>query len=364
MLDLAARAALRAQGRVEPNPLVGCVIADAEGRVLAVGHHRRFGGPHAEAEALASARARGVNIRGATVYVTLEPCNHHGKTPPCARALIDAGVGEVVIAREDPHHLAKGGSAALRAAGIRVRLSTASDLATRLADPFITRATLDRPWVIAKWAQSVDGRVATRAGDSKWISGERSRALVHRWRSRVDCVLTGAGTALADDPLLTARTPRPARRIPIRAVVDPSLRTSGESNLVRTARNVPLVLFCGRDVATSPRADALRSAGATVVPLPGMDDGLDLAHGLRWLASERDATNVLVEAGPRLVGSLLRQGLVDELRVFVAPILLADAEALPPAFASPLDRIADAARLKPTLVKRIGEDTLLAFRAR
>lgn len=372
MLDLAARAAVRARGLVEPNPLVGCVLADAHGRVLAVAHHRRFGGPHAEAEALAAARARGISIRGATAYVTLEPCNHQGKTPPCSRALIDAGVAEAVIARPDPNPLARGGADALRAAGLRVRFTDASPNATRLAQPFVKRVTNGLPWVIAKLAQSIDGRIATRTGDSKWISGERSRALVHRWRSRVDVILTGVGTVLADDPLLTARLPRGAapRRVALRAVVDPALRTPTTSHLARTARDVPLVLCCAEDAARSARAEALRALGATVVATPAIgashtaaDRSLDLAHALRWFAHERDATNVLVEAGPRLAGSLMEAGLVDECRVFVAPLLLGDPAATPAATIGPLERIADARRFLPDPPRRVGDDALLVFRA-
>ena len=371
MLDIAARAARRAQGRVEPNPLVGCVLADAHGRVLAIGHHERFGEPHAEVNALRAAEREGIDPRGATAFVTLEPCNHQGKTPPCARALIDAGVAEVVIARADPNPLARGGADALRAAGIRVRFTDASANAIRLTDPVAKRIETGLPWVIAKWAQSIDGRIATRTGDSKWISGERSRACVHRWRSRVDVVLTGIGTVLADDPRLDARTGRTPRRIAIRAVVDPAVRTPPASQLARTAREIPVALFCAEDHASAPRAQTLRGMGVEVIPVPQLAESprgraprLDLAHAVRWLAVERNASNVLVEAGPGVVGSLARQGLIDECRVFVAPILLGDAAAMQPAHIGEVARISDAQRFIPERSRRSGDDTLLVFRTR
>jgi diaminohydroxyphosphoribosylaminopyrimidine deaminase/5-amino-6-(5-phosphoribosylamino)uracil reductase len=371
MLDLAARAAIRAHGLAEPNPLVGCVLATASGNVVAIAHHRRFGGAHAEVEAILAARTKGADTKGLIAYVTLEPCNHQGKTPPCTRALIDAGVGEVVIARLDPNPVASGGADALRAAGVRVRFTDASERAIRLTDPFAKRIATNLPWVIAKWAQSIDGRIATRTGDSKWISSERSRALVHRWRSRVDVILTGVGTVLADDPLLTARTARTPRRVALRAVVDPSLRTPLTSQLARTARETPLVLFCAEHHARSARADAIRASGAQVVPVPAHPSDpaisvsvrLDLAFALRWLATERDATNVLVEAGPGLVGSLAKHRLLDELRVFVAPMLIGDGAALQPASIGQLDRIATAARYIPDTPRRVGRDALLVFRA-
>ena len=371
MLDLAARAAIRAQGLVEPNPLVGCVLANAQGDVVAIGHHRRFGGAHAEVEAINAAKAKAINPKGLTAYVTLEPCNHQGKTPPCTRAVIDAGIAEVVIARRDPNPVASGGADALRAAGVRVRFTDASERAIRLTDPFAKRIATNLPWVIAKWAQSIDGRIATRSGDSKWISSDRSRALVHRWRSRVDVVLTGVGTVLADDPLLTARLGRKPRRIALRAVVDPSLRTPTTSKLARGASETPLILFCDERHARSSRADALRAVGAEVVAVPAhptdpamsVSARLDLAFALRWLATERHAANVLVEAGPGLVGSLAKHRLLDELRVFVAPMLIGDAAALQPASIGQLDLIASAQRFIPEPPRRVDRDALLVFRA-
>lgn len=367
MLDMAASVARRAEGRVEPNPLVGCVITspDDPELVIACGHHREFGGPHAEVDALRNAAQENEPVEGATVYVTLEPCAHHGKTPPCVEALIRARVGEVVIARRDPHPAARGGAEALRRAGVRVRFSDASTAATRLSDPFCTRVEKGRPWVIAKWAQTLDGRVATRAGDSKWISGERSRALVHRWRGRVDAVLTGIGTVLADDPLLTARGAHRPRRVATRVVIDPSLRTPPGSNLAQTARDAPVMLLCSEEASASSRASALRGAGVEVraVGADGRDPArLDLAGALRWLAQDRACTNVLVESGPGLLSSLLRDGLVDEARVFVCPVLLGDREAPGAYDLGAVEALRDARRVDAVRMTRVGDDALLRFR--
>ena len=198
MLDLAARLAMRAAGDVEPNPMVGCVIVrpgegDLASRIIGRGHHRFFGEEHAEAEALADCCRRGQSPRGATMYVTLEPCNHQGKQPPCTDAIIAAGIGRVVCARRDPNPAAAGGEGKLRAAGIDCEVNDSSVLATRLADPFAKRVTTGLPWVIAKWAQTIDGWIATRTGESKWISGAPSRNKVHRIRARVDAIITAIG---------------------------------------------------------------------------------------------------------------------------------------------------------------------------
>ena len=222
--------ARRGEGLVEPNPQVGAVVLDAHGAVVGAGWHERFGGPHAEVMAIASA---GAAARGGTLVVTLEPCCHHGKTPPCTDAIIAAGVSRVVIGVEDPFpQVSGGGVAALRRAGIDVETGVLAEAAARLSAPFRRLVVDGRPWVIAKWAMSLDGRIAAAGGDSRWISGEASRALVHTLRGRVDAIMVGIGTALADDPLLTARPPGP--RTALRVVVDSRARLPTESRLVRT----------------------------------------------------------------------------------------------------------------------------------
>lgn len=363
MLNRAARAALRAAGCAEPNPLVGCVIARSDGTVLGIGHHRRFGDAHAEVEALRDCSRRGVDPRGATAWVTLEPCNHTGKTGPCSRALIDAGVSRVVFARADPHHAAAGGATALRTGGVEARLSGASEFATRLSDPFIRGVTVGLPWVIAKWAQSIDGRIATSSGQSKWISGATSRRQVHRLRARVDVILTGIGTALADDPLLTVRGVR-ARRTPMRIVLDPKLQIPMSSALVRSAGEAPVVIGASASlVAAEPsKVGDLRAAGVEVLALEYGEGGFDLQALLRDLARDRQVTNVLVEAGPRLLGRMFEADLIDEARVYIAPMLLGDPSAPGAAHIGAAPSLDAGARFTLLRASRVAGDALLVYR--
>ncbi len=366
-LTLAARIACRAAGRVEPNPMVGAVIV-RDGRLIGMGHHRRFGGLHAEREALANCIARGEDPRGATVYCTLEPCRHVGKQPPCTDALIAARVAGVVYARADPGHASGGGADVLCAAGIPCDLCPHAPNATRLSDPFVHRVTTGLPWVIAKWAQTIDGRIATRSGESKWISAPRSRARVHRLRARVDAVLTGIGTVRADDPLLTARGVR-TRRVASRVVVDADLDTPTDAALVRTARDVPTIVACSKDLLSAgiaaAKKDALEAAGVTLLGIPERSDQpgrLRLDMLLAALAERFQVTNVLLEAGAGLTGSLLDAGLVQELRVYVAPLLLGDEHAMSPASGRVADSLTQGRRFELLRAKPIGSDVELVYR--
>jgi diaminohydroxyphosphoribosylaminopyrimidine deaminase/5-amino-6-(5-phosphoribosylamino)uracil reductase len=356
MLEKAARLAVRGHGGGEPNPLVGCVLTDDGGRILAEGHHGRCGGPHAEIEAL---RRAGPRARGATAYVTLEPCRHTGRTGPCCDALIDAGVRRVVIARLDPSPEAGGGAERLRQAGIAVELLPCP-AAERVAAPFAHRVRTGLPWVTVKWAQTIDGRIATSTGESQWISGGQSRRLVHRQRGRVDAVLTGIGTALADDPRLTARATR-RRRVARRVLVDPELRLPADAQLVRTVDDAPLTIACARDAADGAAAASLRNAGAELLPLATDGRDLPLAALLRELVSRHEIAHVLVEAGPGLVGRLFREGLVNEAAVFVAPMVLGDASAPCAVTGLAPARLADATSLRLAHVHRRGPDVLLRY---
>jgi len=349
-LRVAARLAWRGHGGAEPNPCVGAVIVSPEGKRIGEGLHRRCGGPHAEIEALRDAQRRGHDLQGATMYVTLEPCHGQGRTGPCTQAILDHGIRAVVVARRDPHPKGRGGLEALTAAGASTRVME-EPLAAQVAAPFASRVGSGLPWVIAKWAQTIDGRVAMRGGDSQWISSPRSRAMVHRERGRVDAILTGIGTVLADDPLLTARGVR-IRRVARRVVIDPRLRILFSSKLVRTIADAPLTVACAEDLLGDPAADALRARGVELVGLPprSADDwvpqraawssegegstgahsarrSLDLRALLRHLADAHAAATLLVEAGPGLVGSLLGDGLVDMAWIFVAPLIMGDQSA-------------------------------------
>ncbi len=318
----ALKLAARGQGRVEPNPMVGCVIV-MDGRIIGEGYHRRFGGPHAEVAALRNCSG---SARGATVYVTLEPCCHTGKTPPCTDALIDAGVQRVVAAIEDPNTLVAGkGLARLRAAGMVVERGLLADDARRLNSPFLKLIGARRPWVILKWAQSIDGKIATRSGDSKWITDEAARAHVHKVRARADAIVVGVNTVLTDDPLLTCRVVRP-RRIARRLVLDSRLRTPLKARLVRTARDMPTWLFCARGASTAKRK-RLEAAGCRVVEIPQTRRGLSLPALLDVLG-KHSLTNVIVEGGGKLLGRFHDQRLADEAHIYIAPRLIGGTNAV------------------------------------
>lgn len=367
MLDLAARLALRGAGLVEPNPMVGAVLVRG-GRVIGLGHHRRFGGLHAEREAIGDCRGRGGDPRGATLYCTLEPCGHHGKQPPCVDAVLEAGIARVVYARGDPGLESGGGAARLRGAGVPAELSGASVLATGVSDPFVKRVTTGLPWVIAKWAQTIDGRVATRTGESKWISAQASRRRVHRVRARVDAVLTGSGTVLADDPTLNARDARRVRRVATRVVIDTDLDVPLRSALVRTAGALPTVIACSKDLVTAgiteEKRAALEAAGVRILGVPEESGRLRLEMLLRAMGERLGVTSVLVEAGPALLGSLFAQDLVDEAVVYVAPMLLGDERARSVASWRAVESLNAALRLGLWRVKRIGDDVELTYRRR
>jgi diaminohydroxyphosphoribosylaminopyrimidine deaminase/5-amino-6-(5-phosphoribosylamino)uracil reductase len=331
--------AARGQGRVEPNPMVGCVITRG-GRVIGAGYHHRFGGPHAEVEAL---RACDGSARGGTVYVTLEPCCYHGKTPPCTDALIAAGVARVVAPLADPNPRVAGrGFALLRKAGVRVDVGLLRDEAAELNAPFFKLVRRHRPWVILKWAQSLDGKIATRTGDSKWISDEVCRAHAHRTRGRVDAILVGIGTVLRDDPLLTCRVSRP-KRVATRVVLDTHLRTPLRSKLVRTAGRIPTLMFCGKNAAAR-RARAFEQAGCVIQRVAQTRDGVSLPAVLDILG-RRQMTNVLVEGGGALLGRFFDERLADELHAYIAPLLIGGRAAPGPLNGEGVATVARALRL-------------------
>jgi diaminohydroxyphosphoribosylaminopyrimidine deaminase/5-amino-6-(5-phosphoribosylamino)uracil reductase len=312
----ALRLAARGLYTTQPNPRVGCVIAHGD-EVVGSGWHQRAGEPHAEVHAL---REAGERARGATAYVTLEPCAHHGRTPPCADALVAAGVARVVVAAEDPFPQVAGrGIEKLRAAGIDVDIGLLRDEARELNIGFFSRIERGRPFVRLKLAMSLDGRTALANGESKWITGEASRADVQRWRARSSAILTGSGTVLADNPHLTVRLPEgEAHTSPLRVVLDRRLRTPAGSHVLDG--DPPTLLL---HAAAAPRGDD-RHAHAELAAVPEQGGALDL-HAVLALLAERGCNEVHVEAGPTLCGVLFAAGLVDELLLYVAPVLLGDA---------------------------------------
>ena len=338
----------RGRGHVEPNPLVGAVVARA-GQVVGEGWHKRFGAAHAEVNALGAA---GEAARGATLYVTLEPCCHHGKTPPCTDAVLRAGIARVVIAMHDPFpEVAGQGAAILQVKGVPVEVGVCAAEARRLNAPYLKLLATGRPYVHAKWAMTLDGKIATRAGDSKWISCPASRGVVHGLRGRVDGVLVGVGTALADDPRLTARPPGP--RTAARVVLDSHARLPLTSALVRTAREVPTVVA----TAAAPPAQAalLHAAGCEVLTLPGTDGRPDVGALLAELGRRR-MTNVLVEGGAAVLGAFLDAGAIDEVHVWIAPRLAGGAAALTPVGGRGVEKIAQALTLAECRVETVEGD--------
>jgi diaminohydroxyphosphoribosylaminopyrimidine deaminase/5-amino-6-(5-phosphoribosylamino)uracil reductase len=344
----------QAVGLTDPNPRVGCVLVGAQGQRVA-GHTQAAGEAHAEVMALRAAAAAGWNPRGATAYVTLEPCSHHGRTPPCCDALIAAGVTRVVIGAQDPNPLVAGrGIERLRAAGIAVQSGLLADASRELNIGFFSRMLRGRPWVRMKIAASLDGRTALPDGRSQWITGTAARTDGHAWRRRAGAVLTGVGTVREDDPRLDVRLV-PTARQPLRVVIDSRLETPTEARILPAPGAV--LVYAAQPQAE--RARALQAQGAEIALKPGPTGKVDLAAVLADLAA-RGVNELHVEAGHKLNGSFLREGLVDELLVYLAPTLLGQGREM--AAFGPLAQLDDAVRWRFTAVDRVGEDLRLMAR--
>jgi diaminohydroxyphosphoribosylaminopyrimidine deaminase/5-amino-6-(5-phosphoribosylamino)uracil reductase len=347
--------AREAIGVSDPNPRVGCVIVAGDGSVLGRGHTQRAGDAHAEVMALRDAAARRNDVRGATVHVTLEPCSHHGRTPPCADALIAAGVGRVVIAMRDPNPLVAGqGAARLAAAGIAVEAGSGGNEARALNIGFVSRMERGRPWLRLKVAVSLDGRSALADGTSQWITGEAARRDGHAWRKRAGALLTGVGTVRDDDPRLDVRLVETAHQ-PLRVIVDSRLETPPEARIVAPPGSV--LLYAAIDEPM--RRQALEARGVEVAFMPSPSDKVDLAAMLADLG-RRGINELHVEAGEKLNASLLTAGLVDELLVYVAPRLIGSGRGL--AALAPLARLDDAPGFAFTAIDRVGADLRLLLR--
>jgi diaminohydroxyphosphoribosylaminopyrimidine deaminase/5-amino-6-(5-phosphoribosylamino)uracil reductase len=336
----------RGRGYVEPNPLVGAVVVRA-GLIVGEGWHPRFGEAHAEVQALAAA---GESARGATLYVTLEPCCHHGKTPPCTDTVLRAGVHRVVAAMADPFPLVAGqGAALLRSAGVKVELGLCDAEARRLNAPYLKLLRTGRPYVHAKWAMTLDGKIATRTGDSKWISNEAARRQVHQFRGRMDAILVGIGTVLKDNPLLTARPPGP--RTPLRVVLDSQGRLPLDCALAGTAREAPVMVVTAGGLEVT-RERGLRALGCEVLVLPG-EAGRSSVPALLDELGRRRLTNLLVEGGSAVLGSFRDAGAIDEVHVYIAPCLAGGAEARTPVGGRGVERIGEAFTLADWRIEEV-----------
>jgi diaminohydroxyphosphoribosylaminopyrimidine deaminase/5-amino-6-(5-phosphoribosylamino)uracil reductase len=355
-MQQALQLAALATGLSEPNPRVGCVIVAADGRtVLGVGHTQRAGEAHAEIMALRDAASRGHDVGGATVYVTLEPCAHHGRTPPCCDALVAAGVGKVVASLVDPNPRVAGeGFGRLRAAGIAVETGPGADESRELNIGFFSRMQRGVPWVRMKIAASLDGKTALENGASQWITSEEARTDGHAWRARAGAVLTGIGTVLEDDPRLDVRLV-PTPKQPMAVIVDSRLETPPGAKMFVEGR--PLLVYTA--VQDGARRQMLEARGAQVIEMPGAGGKVDLAAMLRDLA-RREVNELHVEAGHKLNGSLLREGLVDELVVYLAPKLIGRGRDM--ANFGPIAELAGALPLEFVSTQRIGPDLRLVTR--
>ena len=356
-MEIALRLARRAIGRTSPNPAVGALIV-RHGRIVGRGYHRFAGAPHAEVEAL---RRAGSRARGSTLYVTLEPCNHTGRTGPCCEAIIAAGISHVVAAMTDPNPLTDGrGIARLRRAGVRVTVGVRERDARQLNEPFCRAMTIGLPLIIAKIGQSLDGKIATVSGESRWITSPAARRLAHRWRSRVDAILVGSRTVLRDDPSLTVRRSAPRRPgRPLRIVVDSRLRIPPTARCLAGVSRQPTLI--ATTVRSGARGRALQRRGAEVLTLPAQAGLVPLRALCRRLA-RRGVHSILLEGGGEVLASALNERLVQRIVFFVAPLLLGGRSAPTSVAGSGAARLSRAVRLADVSYRRVGPDLCVEAR--
>lgn len=349
-LDLAEKG----RGFTSPNPMVGAVVV-SEGRIVGQGWHRRAGGAHAEVHAIDDA---GEAARGATLYVTLEPCNHTGRTPPCTRKILDAGIERVVVGSADPNpDVRGGGSAFLEKKGLQVVTGVCRRRAERLNESFNKFITTRRPFVIGKFAATLDGRIATRTGDARWVTGESARAYVHRLRHAVDAILVGIGTVETDDPQLTTRIPGMDTRDPLRIVLDTRLRIAENARLLHLDSNAGTLIICG-DTVPEERRSRIESETVTVLPVGLRNGRIDLELLMDRLG-QMEITSLLIEGGGRVLASAFRQQIVDKCAFFYAPKILGGDDGVPICSGPGPVTMAECFHLKDLDVSRFGEDILV-----
>jgi len=352
-MRLALRLAIKGKGRTSPNPLVGAVIVRND-RIVGRGYHKRVGEPHAEINALDMAGRR---ARGATLYLNLEPCAHFGRTPPCTKKIISSGIKKIVVAMIDPNPLNCGrGVKELKETGVKVKVGVLEEDAKKINEAYIKYITTKRPFVILKTAMSLDGKIATKTGDSKWITNESSRKYVHRLRSEVDAILVSVETVLKDDPLLTVRSPKSkVQSQPVRVVVDSRARIPLGAKVLN--REAPTIVATTK-FASKRKIKALKKKGAKVLIVKDRDKKVNLKELLKRLG-ESEIISLLVEGGGSINASFLEGGLVDKMLFFIAPKIIGGEEALTPVEGEGIERIRDAIKLKDVSVKRFGEDVLV-----
>jgi diaminohydroxyphosphoribosylaminopyrimidine deaminase/5-amino-6-(5-phosphoribosylamino)uracil reductase len=339
------------RGRVEPNPMVGCVIVRND-KIVGEGHHEYFGGLHAEENAIRKTGA----CKGTRMYVTLEPCSHQGKRPPCTQAIIAAGISEVHISTLDPFLMVSGrGVKQLEEAGIKCVVGVNANAAKQLNAPYFKRILRGVPFVTLKWAMTLDGKIATWTGDSKWISNEKSREQVHLLRNQVDAIMVGIGTVAADDPLLTCRME--GGRNPRRCIIDALAQLPLDGRIAKTAKEVPTFLVVGKS-APPDRLQKLQDTGVTLLKMQLKEGRIDLEGLLRYLA-QKEFTNILVEGGGEVAASLFRQKLVDRVQVFIAPKIIGGREAVSPVGGEGIEKMAEALLLDNLKVQRFGNDLMI-----
>ncbi len=352
-MKMALREAVKGVGRTSPNPLVGAVVVK-NGKVVGRGYHKKAGTPHAEIHAL---RDAGRQAAGATIYVTLEPCNHTGRTPPCTQAILRSGISRVVVGMVDPNpHVPGSGREFLAAQGLELRCGVLEEECLAINRPFIKHITTGLPWVTMKAGCSMDGRIAVGSGQSGWITNEKSRHQVHLLRDRVDAILVGIGTALSDDPSLTTRLPTRRGRDPLRVIIDTSLRLPVKARMLNQKSPAQTWIFCGPDPDPA-KVKALEAAGGKIIPL-GLKDGRPaLAEVLAVLGREQK-NSLLVEGGSLIHTSFLRDGLVDQVNLFFAPVFLG-ADSIPLIAGLGLERVRDGRRFALERCRRFGDDIMI-----
>jgi diaminohydroxyphosphoribosylaminopyrimidine deaminase/5-amino-6-(5-phosphoribosylamino)uracil reductase len=352
-MRMALNLAIKGQGYTTPNPMVGAVIVK-DGQVVGRGYHRAVGQAHAEVNAIDDA---GKKAKGAWLYVNLEPCNHHGRTPPCTRKILDAGIRRVIVAMADPHTKAGGGAAFLRQHGVDVQVGVCEKQAARLNEAFVKYVSTGRPFVILKCAATLDGRIATRTGDSKWITGEKARRYVHRLRHAVDAIMVGIGTVQADNPSLTTRLGPKKGVDPIRIVLDTHLSISPDAGILALNSDADTILIAGKQAAKAKRKH-FQQKRVRIIQQPVKNGQIDLKSLMERLGAE-GITSLLIEGGSRVLASALSSGIVDKALFFYAPKILGGDDGIPICRGPGPALMKDSIELKQIRVQRFAEDVMI-----